>query len=281
MKYGELYEWAWQALTRAGIGEAKLEARLLLEFVCDTKKHDLIVHGDAEVTREQEKDFRAGIEKRLQRIPLAYITGSQEFMGLTFKVTPDVLIPRQDTETLVEEVLRYLHDGMAILDLCTGSGCILLSLLWYSNACRGVGADISRNALQIAGENARALGLSAEWTESDLFAQIAGKFDIMVSNPPYIKRAVIETLEAEVSRQEPHLALDGGVDGLVYYKRILEKAGHYLYHGGRLFLEIGYDQAAKVSALMQAAGFYEVICVQDLAGKDRVIHGIYGGDAGV
>ena len=153
MKYKEIYLWGRSELEQAGIGEFDLDARLLLEFICNTNRNTLLVYGDREVTSEEEKGYREAIALRGSRIPLQHITGVQEFMGLEFKVNKHVLCPRQDTECLVEEVMRYLHDGNRILDMCTGSGCILLSLLHYSNHCSGIGADISKEALTVAAEN--------------------------------------------------------------------------------------------------------------------------------
>jgi len=203
---------------------------------------------------------------------------------LTFEVNKDVLIPRQDTEVLVEEVLRELHDGMHVLDLCTGSGCILLSLLHYSNDCTGVGADISPEALQTARRNAgRILQKSAEEKEpqavfrmSDLFLGIPAeeKFDIIVSNPPYIRTDVIDTLMPEVKDYEPLSALDGREDGLFFLQKIVSQAGEWLYGGGMLYLEIGYDQGEAVRRLMEAEGYDQVEILKDYAGNDRVAKGV-------
>ena len=185
MNYRKLYETGKDRLEKAGIQEAALDARLLLEEVCRTDRNTLLVHGDRAVTEEEETQFRIFIERRSTHEPLQQITGWQEFMGLRFSVTEDVLVPRQDTETLVEEVMRYLRDGMEILDVCTGSGCILLSLLRYSNGCRGVGCDISAKALAVAAQNAKELGISAQFIQSDLFESIEGRFEYIVSNPPF------------------------------------------------------------------------------------------------
>lgn len=277
MEYAALYRMGVERLTAAGIEEAKLDARLLLEELCGTDRNDLLVHGDRPVTEEQEKNYVNQIELRSRHIPLQHITGYQEFMGLRFKVTPDVLIPRQDTETLVEEVLKNLHDGMRILDLCTGSGCILLSLLRYSNDCVGVGADLSRKALAVAEENAGTLGLSAEFVQGNLFEPVTGKFEIIVSNPPYIPSNVIPTLMEEVREHDPLIALDGKEDGLYFYREIIGKASEYLYPGGMLFLEIGCEQAGAVAELMKNAGYRDVTVCKDLAGLDRVVSGRYGG----
>ena len=197
-------------------------------------------------------------------------------MGLTFAVNENVLIPRQDTEILVEEILPYLTSGVRILDMCTGSGCILISLLHYSLWAEGVGADLSAGALQVARKNAEVL-LSQErkvsFVESDLFEKVEGRYDIIVSNPPYIQTEVIKGLMPEVRDHEPMMALDGTEDGLYFYRRIVEESKEFLRKEGRLFFEIGYDQAEDVKKLMETAGFTDVTVVKDFAGLDRVVHG--------
>ncbi len=277
MNYRKLYETGKDRLEKAGIQEAALDARLLLEEVCRTDRNTLLVHGDRAVTEEEETQFRIFIERRSTHEPLQQITGWQEFMGLRFSVTEDVLVPRQDTETLVEEVMRYLSDGMEILDVCTGSGCILLSLLRYSNGCRGVGCDISEKALAVAGQNAKELGISAQFIQSDLFESIEGRFEYIVSNPPYIRKDMIPTLMEEVRDHEPLIALDGGEDGLDFYRKITREATEHLYSGGMLFFEIGYDQGEAVKLLMEEEGYEEVTVSQDLAGLDRVVYGTFNG----
>lgn len=294
MTYEGLYHWGREELLAAEIEEAQLDARLLLESVCGTSRNDLLVHGDRVVDPERQAAYERLIAGRKARIPLQQLTGVQEFMGLEFLVDEHVLIPRQDTEILVEEVLKNLYDGMRILDLCTGSGCILISLLHYSNDCEGVGADISPEALEVAGRNARKLlGAKAcdeedgaagagdrdgkiSFVQGDLFEKVEGKFDIIVSNPPYIPSGTIGTLMPEVREHEPLGALDGGEDGLSFYRRIVEECGPYLCGGGMLFLEIGYDQAADVRKLMEDAGFLEINVVKDYSGLDRVVCGMRG-----
>lgn len=275
MEYKALYEWGTKRLKEASIEEAALDARLLLEEICGTDRNYLLSHGENQVTDEQQRGYGASIERRKQHIPLQHILGYQEFMGLKFQVTPKALIPRQDTETLVEEVLRYLHDGMRILDMCTGSGCILLSLLRYSNDCAGAGCDISEEALQVAKKNAEALGVEAKFFQSDLFEKVSGKFEIIVSNPPYIPSGEIGNLMEEVREHDPILALDGGEDGLDFYRELTKKAGEYLCPGGMLFFEIGCDQAAAVSGYLEQAGYREVQVCKDLAGLDRVVYGVW------
>lgn len=274
MQYQEIYRQGLFELKEAGIEEAELDARLLLEAVCGTNRTTLLVHGDMEVSEPQEKEYREKISLRAKRIPLQHILGETEFMGLKFYVNQNVLCPRQDTEVLVEEVLRNLHDGMRILDMCTGSGCILLSLLHYSNDCQGTGADISEEALQTARENALRLDVeNACFIQSDLFEKVEGKFDMIVSNPPYIETAQIEELMPEVRDYEPRMALDGGEDGLFFYRKIIGNAAKYLCGGGKLFFEIGCKQGDAVKLMMLSSGFREVEIVKDYAGLDRVVYG--------
>ena len=273
MNYTEAFLMGMQKLKEAQIGEAQLDARLLLEEVCGTDHNTLLCHGDREVSEAEEEQYRKALEQRAVHVPLQHLLGYQDFMGLRFQVNEYVLIPRQDTEILVEEAMRYLHDGMRILDLCTGSGCILLSLLHYSNDCEGVGVDISQEALQVAVQNAELLGIKADFLKSDLYEKVTGKFDLLVSNPPYIERKVIPTLMEEVREYDPYIALDGGEDGLDFYRRIIGGAQDYLKRGGQILMEIGSGQAKAVSELLREAGFKEIDVCRDFAGLDRVVSG--------
>lgn len=277
MNYRQVYELGKSRLEEADVAEAALDARILLEHVCGTSRNDLLVHGDREVAEAQIEQYIECISRRQSREPLQHITGVQDFMGLEFAVNEHVLIPRQDTEILVEEVMKDEFDGSRILDMCTGSGCILISLLHYSNWCKGVGVDISSAALAVAKENANKL-LPEEkrpvFVESNLFEAVEGTFDIIVSNPPYIRTKVIENLMPEVKDYEPMQALDGYEDGLYFYRRIVEEAGEYLNKDGRLYFEIGHDQGAEVSELMKSAGYEQVRVVKDYAGLDRVVCGV-------
>lgn len=273
MNYTEAFLMGMQKLKEAQIGEAQLDARLLLEEVCGTDHNTLLCHGDREVSEAEEEKYRRALEQRAVHVPLQHLLGYQDFMGLRFQVNEYVLIPRQDTEILVEEAMRYLHDGMRILDLCTGSGCILLSLLHYSNDCEGVGVDISQEALQVAAQNAELLGIRADFLKSDLYEKVTGKFDLLVSNPPYIERAIIPTLMEEVREYDPYIALDGGEDGLDFYRRIIGGAQDYLKRGGQILMEIGSGQAKAVSELLREAGFKEIDVCRDFAGLDRVVSG--------
>ena len=273
MNYTEAFLMGMQKLKEAQIGEAQLDARLLLEEVCGTDHNTLLCHGDREVSEAEEEQYRKALEQRAVHVPLQHLLGYQDFMGLRFQVNEYVLIPRQDTEILVEEAMRYLHDGMRILDLCTGSGCILLSLLHYSNDCEGTGVDISKEALQVAALNAELLGIRADFLKSDLYEKVTGKFDLLVSNPPYIERKVIPTLMEEVREYDPYIALDGGEDGLDFYRRIIGGAQDYLKRGGQILMEIGSGQAQAVSELLYEAGFKEIDVCKDFAGLDRVVSG--------
>ena len=282
MKYKEIYHYGVCQLSDAGIEEKEWDARLLLEYVCHTDRNDLLVHGDREVPESEKDRYFALIEERKRHVPLQHITSEQEFMGLVFKVDGHVLIPRQDTEILVEEALRHLHDGMNLLDMCTGSGCILLSLLYYSNGCSGTGVDISKEALVLARENAAQISRLAggkeeisncRFLQSDLFEKLEGKYDMIVSNPPYIPTEVISGLMEEVRDYEPMEALDGKEDGLFFYREISVGAYDFLKGGGYLFYEIGHDQANAVEDIMEKAGYREVTVVKDYAGLDRVVYG--------
>ncbi len=273
MNRKEAYEMGIKILTEAGIEEAKSDTLLLMDAFLHVSRNDILVHGETDVDEKLVLVYQEALKKRCTRIPLQHITGIQNFMGLDFVVNEHVLIPRFDTEILVEEVMKELHDGFSILDMCTGSGCILLSLLNYSNDCVGVGVDISKNALEVAEKNRDRLGISASFIESNLFEKVTDKFDIIVSNPPYIRSDVIATLMEEVRVHEPILALDGMEDGLYFYRKIIQESPNYLHKGGMLFFEIGYDQGQAVSQLMIENGYKEVKVVKDYAGLDRVVFG--------
>ena len=283
MTLKEAYGCGSAYLKSRGIGDASLDAWYLLEYLTGKRKSDYYAHGEEPLTFDQERRYQELLEKRGSRIPLQHLTGYQEFMGLAFRVGPDVLIPRQDTETLVEEALKVLKPGMRILDVCTGSGCILLSLLCHCVGTQGVGVDVSAEALKIARANAEALLVPedgkdqarAEFRKSDMFSEIdrSETFDCIVSNPPYIASKEIAELMEEVRNHEPILALDGGDDGLHFYRILAKEAGCYLKDKGCLLVEMGYDQGAAVSELMEAAGFVEVRVIRDLCGNDRVVSG--------
>ena len=273
MTLREAWNLGKKRLTAAEVPDADLDAWYLLEWCTGVSRSHYLAYPDEIISHDQEEQYRVSLVKRERRIPLQQITGEQEFMGLSFYVNEHVLIPRQDTEILVEETAKFLRDGMQFLDLCTGSGCILLSLLHLKPGVEGTGVDLSPEALKVAEKNRERLGAKAALIQSDLFDKIESAFDVIVSNPPYIKRAEIDTLMDEVRLHEPYMALDGHEDGLYFYRKIAEEAPKYLRAGGGLFLEIGCDQGACVAELLRQQGFADVKVVKDLAGLDRVVEG--------
>ena len=228
------------------------------------------LHGEEPMAEPDMIRYRDLVTKRGERIPLQHLTGEQEFMGLDFHVNEHVLIPRQDTECLVERVLPYV-DGKRVLDVCTGSGCIAIAIAKLGKPLIVHGVDISEEALAVARQNATELNASVELFAGDLMTKMDGQYDVIVSNPPYIPPSVIEGLMPEVRLHEPMLALDGGQDGLEFYRRIAGQAVTRLAPNGRLFLEIGCEQAAAVAEILQKQGYREVQVFQDLAGKDRIV----------
>lgn len=276
MTLREAYEYGREQLSLAGIDDADLDAWYLLEFVTGITRTIYYVKMQDTLSQEQETQYRKYIEIRATHIPLQHITGVQEFMGLEFLVNEHVLVPRQDTEVLVERVLEVLEPDMKLLDMCTGSGCILISLLKSSKvSVLGVGVDVSEEALKVAKLNSDKMDVKAEFIQSDLFENVSGKYDVIVSNPPYIRTAVIEELKEEVKCHDPFIALDGKEDGLYFYRKIVKESLEYLCEGGRLFFEIGHDQGENVKKLMEQAGFTGVTVKKDLAGLDRVVFGQY------
>lgn len=279
-----IYREGKEQLELSGVPDADLDAWYLLEFVTGISKARYYGNPEAGMEKEEVLRYRDVIRQRAERIPLQHITGEQEFMGFSFQVNEHVLIPRQDTETLVEEALGVLKPKMEILDLCTGSGCILLSLLKLGEkqgiaGLKGTGADISREALKVAEENGRRLEIPGDqlaWVRGDLFEKLEGPFDLLVSNPPYILSGELSGLQEEVRLHDPALALDGHEDGLYFYRRIAAEAGKYLRDGAFLMLEIGWDQGEAVRGLLEAAGYQEVEVKKDLSGNDRVVRGRYG-----
>lgn len=273
-------------LEESGNEEARLDAWLLLEYATGKNRAYYYAHSDEGVEETTAALYKDLCTKRAQHIPLQHLTHQAFFMGYEFFVNEHVLIPRQDTETLVEEALYALKntEQPRILDMCTGSGCILLSLLLEKQGSTGAGVDISEEALKVAKRNAQALGVQAqaEFVNSDLFSadyfsekdgKYTEEYDILISNPPYIPTADIDGLMEEVRVHDPLLALDGRADGLYFYREITGQAQKYLKAGGWLMYEIGCEQGADVSELMEAAGFARVAVKQDLAGLDRVVLG--------
>ena len=280
--YRELYEEGRRILEQAGLPDAALDARFLLEEVCGTNLQTLLVFPEKKVTEEEVNQYRAFVQRRKDREPTAMILGEWDFMGLTFRLNKSTLIPEQDTEVLVETALEELkrrgpgEAPLRILDLCTGSGCILLSLLHELRNADGLGTDLSEEALEAARENAVRLGLQerAAFRQGDLWEPVGDeRFDLIVSNPPYVPTDVIPTLEPEVRCGEPYAALDGGEDGLVFYRRILKEAAGHLKPSGIIIVESGFDEAAQISALMQDQKLRGIRTVKDYGGLDRVVLG--------
>ena len=265
-----------EILAAAGREEAAQTARLLLCHVLGFNFTDYVLAREDLLSSRDAARYEELLTRRASGVPLQYLTREQNFCGLSLYVDERVLIPRQDTECLVEEVLRDGERG-ALLDLCTGSGCIPLALLKHGNFSCALGADISAEALAVAETNRARTGLPLLLRQSDLFSEIPKRFDVITANPPYIESAEIESLSVEVRDHEPRLALDGAADGLAFYRRLAAESGAHLKPGGRLYLEIGMAQGAAVASLLEAAAFSDIQIIRDLAGRDRVVKGTFHG----
>ena len=261
-----------ETLAAAGREEAAQTARLLLCHVLNFNFTDYVLAREDLLSPRDTARYEELLTRRASGVPLQYLTREQNFCGLSLYVDERVLIPRQDTECLVEEVLRDGARG-ALLDLCTGSGCIPLALLKHGNFSCALGADISAEALAVAETNRARTGLPLLLRQSDLFSEIPERFDVITANPPYIESAEIESLSVEVRDHEPRLALDGAADGLAFYRRLAAESGAHLKPGGRLYLEIGMAQGAAVASLLEAAAFSDIQSIRDLAGRDRIVKG--------
>jgi release factor glutamine methyltransferase len=273
---------AWQGARRrleaAGLAGPVIDARLLVEAAAEATRADIVGDPHRALTPEQEATLEDYLSRRERREPVSHILGRKGFWKIMLDVTPDVLTPRPDTETVVEWVLRDFpeHAAWSVLDLGVGSGAILLSILAERPAAKGLGVDVSEEALAVARDNAAHLGLAGrtallrgDWTEGLADAS----FDLVVCNPPYIASAVIETLEPEVRDHEPRIALEGGPDGLTHYRRLAPEILRVLKPGGRFAVEIGYDQKEAVEALFRDAGAADVQTLRDLGDRDRVVAG--------
>lgn len=255
------------------IDDKSLKLRLILSHFMNVEKNYLITHDDEELSDEIEEKYKQGIEKLSKDVPLQYITNTQEFYGMKFKVNENVLIPRYDTEILIEETLKRAKNQYKILDMCTGSGIIAITLAKNVEKANVFACDISLEALRVAKENNELHNANVKFINSNLFENIEEKnFDIIVSNPPYITEKEMQELENQV-KKEPELALYGGVDGLDFYRKITENAKEYLKKEGLLIFEIGYKQKEDVSKILIENKFKNIKCVKDLQGLDRVIIG--------
>lgn len=274
MKIVEVLQNAIQELNSNNISDPIMKSRILLSNILNTTKEYLVINSEEEISIETTNKFNEGINKLIKGYPLQYVTNHQEFMKLDFYVDENVLIPRADTEILVEEVISNCEKNKEykVLDLCTGSGAIGISIARYIPNLYITCTDVSNKALEIAKKNAKANNIdNIEFIESDMFKNIKGKFDIIVSNPPYIVKDVITTLDKEV-QNEPYIALDGGIDGLDFYKIIACEAHRYLNENGKVFLEIGYDQKEEVTNLLKVSEKYNSIySKKDLYDNDRIV----------
>lgn len=258
-------------LTQAGIDEAELDARYILEYITGLNSAQYFIHSEDIIEKNKAEEFFRLIERRSKRIPLSYVIGTRDFFGLTFKVDENVLIPEQETELLVEEVIKH-SEGKSVLDMCTGSGCIAISIALFGKPSKVAASDISEKALEVARENAKNLKAGEiSFIQGDMFENVTDKFDIIVSNPPYIETGEIDELMPEVRDYIPRLALDGDIDGLKFYRIISKEAVKKLNKNGRIFYEIGYNQSRAVAPILLENGFTDVKIMKDYSGLDRIV----------
>ena len=275
MNIKELYNYGRENLKKSKIDDYDIIAKIIIEYVCNVDRNTILIHEDEEVDTEKDYVYRESIEKICKGVPVQYITNKQEFMGLDFYVDEDVLIPQPDTEILVEEVINeYKDKNCLILDLCTGSGAIGVSLAKYIKDSSIVASDISEKAIQISKLNAEKnlVWKKMIFIESNMFENIdQTEFDVIASNPPYIETDVIKDLSNQV-KNEPHIALDGGIDGLDFYRKIAECAWKHIKNNGKLFLEIGYNQREAVENLLKTNGkYFDIYSKKDLGDNDRIV----------
>lgn len=273
MTYKEAYLNGLKKLQENNIKEADLDARILMEFAANITRTQYFMKMFDKMDKDIYNIYMEYIERRSLHIPLQHITHEQEFMGFEFYVDENVLVPRQDTEVLVEEVLKIAKPQSKILDMCTGSGCIAISIKKLTESSSVCASDISEKAIQIARRNADNNKADIKIIHSDLFENINDKYDIIVSNPPYIPTKIIDTLSKEVKNHDPFMALDGKEDGLFFYRNIIKQSRNYLNNKGYLCFEIGFDQGKDVSQIMKENLFENIEIIKDLAGLDRVVIG--------
>ena len=265
-------------LADAGITDAEYDSFALLEYITGMDRTAYILNGSKSVPEDIAERYDAVIDRRSSHIPLQHITGQAWFYGRSFNVNSDVLVPRQDTEVLVSEALKVINAKDSVLDMCTGSGCIIITLALEKKLGRALGADISEAALKVASGNREKLGADdVTFVKSNIFSDINVNddelFDVIVSNPPYIATGEIETLTEEVRIHDPYIALDGLDDGLHFYREITQQSMNYIKSGGWLLYEIGCTQAHDVSDIMSEYGYSNIKVIKDLAGLDRVVMG--------
>ncbi|MBP3255462.1 MAG: peptide chain release factor N(5)-glutamine methyltransferase [Clostridia bacterium] len=272
MKIKELIAYGRKMLNENNIEDSNIIAKSLAKYILEMDDSKIIINEDKEVEENNRIRYYLSLIEIVDGRPLQYITNKQNFMGLEFYVDENVLIPQPDTEILVEEVINACKsfDEVHVLDICTGSGAIGISIAKNVNDATVTLSDISNKALEIAKKNAKQNDVNVSFIESDMFENISEKFDIIVSNPPYIKTEVIQTLDKGV-QNEPYIALDGGKDGLDFYRILVEKSKEYLNNGGMLIMEIGYDQKEDVEKLLVDSGYSDVYSKKDLSGNDRIV----------
>ena len=271
----EIYTEGKNRLQKAGVQSYEFDARQLLFFVFSIDANQYLLNQSMPLSRKDEKKVNSyfeAIQKRSEKIPLQYITGEQNFCGLDFYVNENVLIPRLDTEVLVEKILECEEPGQSVMDMCTGSGCIAITLQKLGGF-QVMAVDISEEALTLARKNAQRNQAQVTFFQSNMFDQLSNtsKVDVIVSNPPYIESKVVDELDDEVKKYEPRLALDGMEDGLHFYRILAREGKRFLNEGGRLYAEIGFDQAEAVKEIFGAQGFLDIQVYKDLAGLDRVV----------
>lgn len=262
------------------IDNADYDSYALLENIMSIDRTYYLLHGNDILSEDIRKEFENAVVKRASHIPLQHITGKAWFYGYEYMVNENVLVPRPDTEVLVEQVLSVTDEKSCVLDMCTGSGCIIITIACEKHLSRGIGVDISPQALKTARSNIELHGVkNVTLVESDLFNNLdnsifdGNKADVIVSNPPYIRTEVIETLSEEVRLHDPFIALDGFGDGLYFYRKITQGSKAFLKKGGWLMYEIGHDQADDVKSIMLENGYSDISVIKDLAGLDRVVKG--------
>ncbi len=283
ISYREAVLEAADRLKKCGVDNPQYDSQELLMSVTNMDRTAYLLHSKENMNDMLYAAFKKLVKRRANREPLQHILGYTYFWGRKYQVNKNVLIPRQDTEILVEKALEHIDTGDSVLDMCTGSGCIIITLACERKLSRAVGVDVSKKALEVAKENADNLLADVEWIQSDLFEQMNRSietkiqtnilYDMIVSNPPYIEQSIIDTLSDEVRRFDPLIALDGGEDGLLFYRKITEQSVNYLKPGGWLLYEIGSNQAGQVKDIMSANGYEDICIVKDLAGLCRVVMG--------
>ena len=275
MKYQEILNQGSRILKLKDIKSFDLDSQILLSSILKLDRSQLLINLDKKIENNEKKNFFKFIKRRSRNEPIAYITGYKEFWKSSFKVDNNVLIPRPDTETIIEQVLKELdiYSSKKILDIGTGSGCIIISILNERKRCFGVGIDVSKNAVKIAKYNAKIQHIDnrIKFFNSDIDNFYTGKYDLIISNPPYIKHHKINGLEKDIKNHEPKVAINGGIDGYDKIRLIIKKSSILIKKRGKLFLELGINQTKETLKILNLNGFYKTKVIKDLASKNRCI----------